>query len=51
VVGVKRLGRVRARALVKAFGTDLSKVSRRDLLKVDGIGPKIADAIIKSYQD
>lgn len=51
VVGIKRLGRKRARALVKAFGTDLSGVSRRDLLKVEGIGPKIADAIIKGHQE
>jgi helicase len=50
VVGIKRLGRRRARALVDVFGTDLKYVSRDDLLKVDGIGPKIADSIIKSYQ-
>lgn len=50
VVGVKRLGRKRARALVKAFGTDLSYASMDDLLKVDGIGPKIAESIINKYQ-
>lgn len=51
VVGVKRLGRKRARALVKAFGTDLSQVSKDDLLKVEGIGPKIAGNIKKNYPD
>lgn len=51
VVGVKRLGRKRARALVKAFGTDLSQVSKDDLLKVEGIGPKIAENIKKNYPD
>jgi len=51
VVGVKRLGRKRARALVGAFGTDLRHVSREDLQRVEGIGPKIADAIFRSYQD
>jgi helicase len=51
VVGIKRLGRKRARALVKAFGTDLSQVSKDDLLKVEGIGPKIAENIKKNYPD
>jgi helicase len=51
VVGVKRLGRKRARALVGAFDTDLRHVSREDLQRVEGIGPKIADAIFRSYQD
>ena len=45
VVGVKRLGRKRARNLVKIFGTDLSGVSEKDLQKVDGIGPKTAEKI------
>lgn len=51
VVGVKRLGRKRARALVNAFGTDLSQVSEDDLRKVEGIGPKIAETIINRYKD
>lgn len=51
VVGVKRLGRKRARALVKVFGTDLKHVSVNDLMKVEGIGPKIAEAIKKSYPE
>lgn len=45
VVGVKRLGRKRARSLVTAFGDDLRPVSERDLQKVDGIGPKLAQKI------
>ena len=47
VVGVKRLGRKRARELVKVFGTDLSNVSENELIRVEGIGPKIAESIIK----
>ena len=45
VVGVKRLGRKRARNLVKIFGNDLSNISEKDLKKVDGIGPKLAEKI------
>ena len=45
VVGVKRLGRKRARNLVKIFGNDLSGVSEKELQKIDGIGPKLAEKI------
>ena len=45
VVGVKRLGRKRARNLVKIFGNDLSGVSENELQKVEGIGPKLAEKI------
>ena len=45
VVGVKRLGRKRARNLVKIFGNDLSGVSKKELQKVEGIGPKLAEKI------
>ena len=45
VVGVKRLGRKRARNLVNIFGNDLSGVSENELQKVDGIGPKLAEKI------
>ena len=45
VVGVKRLGRKRARNLVKIFGNDLSDVSENELQKVEGIGPKLAEKI------
>jgi helicase len=45
VVGVKRLGRKRARNLVKIFGNDLSGISENELQKVEGIGPKLAEKI------
>ena len=45
VVGVKRLGRKRARNLVNVFGNDLSNVSEKELQKVEGIGPKLAEKI------
>lgn len=50
VVSIKRLGRKRARDLIKAFGSDLRYVTRDELLKIDGIGPKTAEAIINKYQ-
>lgn len=50
VMGVKRLGRQRARSLVDVFGDDLSGVSHSELIKVDGIGDKIADKIIEFYK-
>lgn len=49
VVSVKRLGRKRARALVKTFGNDLSYISKEELTKIEGIGPKIAESIIKKF--
>ena len=45
VVGVKRLGRKRARNLVQIFGTDLSGVSENELQQIEGIGPKLAEKI------
>lgn len=45
VVGVKRLGRKRAREIVKVFGNDLSNVSEADLRKIDGIGEKLSEKI------
>jgi helicase len=45
VVGIKRLGRKRARNLVNIFGNDLSGVSENELQKVEGIGPKLAEKI------
>ena len=45
VIGVKRLGRKRARNLVNIFGNDLSNISENELQKVDGIGPKLAQKI------
>ncbi|GAB4317689.1 MAG: ATP-dependent DNA helicase Hel308 [Methanobacteriaceae archaeon] len=49
VVSVKRLGRKRARALCNTFGSDLSNLSKEELIKVDGIGPKIAESIKKKF--
>jgi helicase len=49
VVSIKRLGRRRARSLVKAFGDDLRYVTRDDLLRIEGIGPKTAEAILERY--
>lgn len=45
VVGVKRLGRKRARLLMKTFGDNLSKASEKELQKVEGIGPKLAGKV------
>lgn len=45
VVGVKRLGRKRARNIVNVFGDDLRHVSEKELQKVDGVGPKLAKNI------
>lgn len=42
VLGVKRLGRKRARALVDTFGEDLRPFSEKQLQKVEGVGPKLA---------
>ncbi|WP_296805404.1 DEAD/DEAH box helicase [uncultured Methanobrevibacter sp.] len=45
VVGVKRLGRKRARNVVEIFGTDLKSVSENELQKIEGIGPKLSSKI------
>lgn len=45
VVGVKRLGRKRARLLMKTFGDNLNEASEKDLQKVEGIGPKLAGKV------
>lgn len=45
VVGVKRLGRKRARLLMKTFGDNLSEAGEKDLQKVEGIGPKLAGKV------
>lgn len=45
VVGVKRLGRKRARLLMKTFGNNLSEASEKELQKVEGIGPKLAGKV------
>ena len=45
VVGVKRLGRKRARNVVEIFGNDLKSVSENELQKIEGIGPKLSSKI------
>jgi helicase len=47
VVGVKRLGRKRARLLVDAFGEDLRPYTAKDLQKIEGIGEKLSESIVK----
>lgn len=50
VIGVKRLGRKRARALIDVFGEDLRPYSEAEYQKIDGIGPKLAKSI-KEFAD
>lgn len=50
VVSVKRLGRKRGRAIKDACGDDLSNVSEAELTRIEGIGPKIAESIVKRYK-
>ena len=45
VVGVKRLGRKRARNVTDIFGTDLKSVSEKELQKIDGIGETLSKKI------
>ena len=45
VVGVKRLGRKRARNMVNVFGENLKSASEKELQQVEGIGPKLAEKI------
>jgi predicted nucleic-acid-binding protein len=50
VVGVKRLGRKRARNLVNIFGDNLSSASEKELQQVEGIGPKLAEKIVLFFK-
>ena len=45
VVGVKHLGRKRARNIVEVFGLDLKSVSEKELQKIDGIGETLSKKI------
>lgn len=47
VLGVKRLGRKRARSIHDAFGDDLRPVTEKQLQKIDGIGPKLSQSILR----
>lgn len=49
VVGIKRLGRQRARSLVNAFGSNLSNVPITELVKIEGIGETTANHIVEFY--
>ncbi|MCQ2964894.1 MAG: helix-hairpin-helix domain-containing protein [archaeon] len=49
-MGVKRLGRKRARALYDTFREDLRPYSEEQLQKIEGIGPKLAKSI-KQFAD
>ncbi len=51
VVGIKRLGRQRARILVDTYGDNLGNARIKDLTRIDGIGEKTAENIIKFYED
>ena len=51
VIGIKRLGRQRARSLYNAFGENLPNASLNELKRIDGIGEKTAENIIKFYED
>ena len=51
VVGIKRLGRQRARTLVDTYGDNLGNARIKDLTRIDGIGEKTAENIIKFYED
>lgn len=50
VVGVKRLGRKRARNIADIFGLDLKSVSEKELQKIDGIGETLSKKI-KQFAD
>ena len=50
VVGVRGLGRRRARKIIETFGDDLRYVRKEDLKRIDGIGEKLAEAV-KRYAE
>lgn len=45
VVGVKRLGRKRARNIVEIFGHNLKQVSEKELQRIDGVGETLSKKI------
>lgn len=51
VVGIKRLGRQRARLLVNAFGKNLQYAGIEELQHVEGIGEKTASSIVDFYKN
>lgn len=50
VIGIKRLGRQRARLVTDVFGKNLAYVDANELTKIEGIGPKTAEKIIEFYE-
>ena len=51
VIGIKRLGRQRARSLIDVFGSNLSLASANELMKIEGIGETTANNIIEFYKN
>lgn len=51
VIGIKRLGRQRARSLIDVFGNNLSLASADELMKIEGIGETTAKNIIEFYNN
>lgn len=50
VIGIKRLGRQKARLVTNVFGKNLAYVDVNELTKIDGIGPKTAEKIIEFHE-
>ena len=51
VIGIKRLGRQRARIVTDIFGKNLAYVDVNELTKIEGIGPKTAQKIFEFYEN
>lgn len=51
VVGIKRLGRQRARILIDTFGSNLANASTKELTHIEGIGEVTAKNIIDFYKN
>ncbi|MDO5825995.1 MAG: DEAD/DEAH box helicase [Methanosphaera sp. rholeuAM130] len=50
VIGIKRLGRQRARLVCDVFGKNVAYADVNELTKIDGIGPKTAEKIVEFYE-
>ncbi|MDR1820275.1 MAG: DEAD/DEAH box helicase [Methanobrevibacter sp.] len=48
IIGIKHLGRKKARTLIKTFGNDLRPYNEKDFEKIEGIGSKLSKRI-KDY--
>lgn len=49
VIGIKRLGRQRARNLIDVFGNNLPNASIKELTRIDGIGETTAQNVLEFY--